>query len=87
MPLGVGEGRQQPRFKVGSVHKKHEFSSFQQMSVSQKTENVISVCQTHSTVITSQDPVYKLLSCVKPSTSMSEDLTGWDRASRPVGNV
>lgn len=57
------------------------------MSVSQKTENVISVCQTHSTVITSQDPVCKLLSCVKPSTSMSEDLTGWDKISRPVGNV
>lgn len=57
------------------------------MSVSQKTENVISVCQTHSTVITSQDLVCKLLSCVKPSTSMSEDLTGWDKISRPVGNV
>lgn len=60
IPLEVGEGKQQPRLQVGSVHKKREFSSFQQMSISQKTESVISACQTHRTVITSQDPVYKV---------------------------
>lgn len=50
--LEVGARKQQTRFKTGGVHKEHEFSSFQQTSLTQKTEYVVSVCQTPRTAIT-----------------------------------